>query len=95
LLLEDSLPFEARYRFKNDDVALVCRTMRRLASEYFQGMDGVRSGRIGHVDGLALNGIIKNAFRTSLHHAGSCSHRDYDRREELLLMNLRSMFTMA
>jgi 5-methoxy-6-methylbenzimidazole methyltransferase len=42
LLVDDSLPFEARYRFRDDRVGLVCSAMGRLSSEYFRGIDNLR-----------------------------------------------------
>lgn len=92
LLLDVRLPFEAGYRFKNTGVARVCGTMRRMATEYFLGMDRMRGAASGQVDGAAINGIVKDAFRASVRHAASCTRKEYDRREEQFLGQLRGMF---
>jgi hypothetical protein len=91
LLQDEGLPFEAGYRFKNKDVALVCRTMRRMASEYFLGMDQVHKGATVQIDTAAVNSIMKEAFRACLQLAVNCTCQEYDRREELVLADMRSM----
>jgi hypothetical protein len=90
LLLDERLPFEAGYCFKDDAVARVCRTMRRMATEYFLGMERFRNGSARQLAGDAVNVIMKDAFQTSLRHADSQSPQEYDRREELLLESLSS-----
>ena len=90
LLMDEKLPFEAGYRFKNDDVGRVCATMRRMASTYFMGMDAARKGGVTTVDGSEVNRILKGAFCACLRHAGSAAVRDYDRMENEFLDGLRS-----
>jgi hypothetical protein len=89
LLLDEKLPFEAGYRFKNDDVGRVCATMRRLASAYFMGMDVARKAGVGTVDGPEVNRILKGAFCACLRHAGNSAGGDYERMEQEFLDGLR------
>lgn len=42
LLMDERLPFEARYQFRDDRVGLVCSAMGRLSSEYFRRIDSLR-----------------------------------------------------
>ena len=75
LLLDERLPFEARYRFQDERVGVVCAAMGRLTSGYFTGMDSIRQSRSAaaydcdakyHVDnfsGSAVNDLLKDAFR--------------------------------
>ena len=63
LLVDARLPFEARYRFRDDRVGLVCSAMGRLSSAYFRGLDAQRPiGKSCHGDDL--NALLKEAFRT-------------------------------
>jgi hypothetical protein len=91
LLREEGLPFEADYRFKNKDVARVCRSMRRMASEYFLGMDRIHKGATVQIDTAAVNSSMKEAFKSCIQRAGSCSRKEYDLQEEHFLADLRSM----
>lgn len=65
LLLEERLPFEARYRFRDERVGHVCAAMGRLTSAYFSAMDRVRQNcSLAAVSsGNAINGLLKDAFR--------------------------------
>lgn len=76
LLLDEQLPFEARYRFRDERVGLVCAAMGRLTSHYFRAMDMIRQSRslaadscgtechAGNFNGSAINGLLKDAFRS-------------------------------
>lgn len=76
LLLDERLPFEARYRFCDERVGHVCAAMGRLTSGYFSTMAGIRQSRSAagahcgaenrnddFVDG-AVNNLLKDAFRS-------------------------------
>jgi hypothetical protein len=92
LIRDERLPFEAGYRFRDGNVARVCRTMRRMATEYFQEMDGIRQGTTRQIDGRSVNEALKEAFQSCLRNAVSCSGLEYSHREELLLEGLSSVF---
>jgi hypothetical protein len=92
LLIDPHLPFEARYRFRDDRVGQVCSAMGRLASEYFRRMDDIRRAgadnvarRCDAVNGRILAGfnsddvnlLLKDAFRNF------CSAADNPRPEQL------------
>jgi radical SAM superfamily enzyme YgiQ (UPF0313 family) len=74
LLMEAKLPFEARYRFRDERVGLVCSAMGNLAATYFKFMDYSRRSRSAEVDNgcntefqpldndEALNLLLKKAF---------------------------------
>lgn len=91
LLLDENLPFEAGYRFKHEAVARVCRTMRLMASGYFQGMERLRGKGIRQVDDAAINGVMKEAFRECIGIAENSSEQYYHHREELFLADLHSL----
>lgn len=63
LLLDERLPFEARCRFRDERVGMVCAAMGRLTSGYFTAMDSIRQSRSGD-SGSALNALLKDAFRS-------------------------------
>src|SRR6185369_16526436 len=66
LLLDERLPFEARYRFRDDRVGQVCGAMGRLSSEYFSGLDALRktdeTGGAACCDSDDVNALLKEAF---------------------------------
>jgi hypothetical protein len=74
LLLDERLPFEARYRFLDERVGLVCSAMGRLTSHYFSGMNTVRQSHPAADDGCGagirgddfsgsvINHLLKDAF---------------------------------
>jgi len=73
LLLDERLPFEARYRFRDERVGQVCAAMGRLTSHYFSAMTGIRQSRSAVADdcgaachatdcGGAVNSLLKEAF---------------------------------
>lgn len=70
LLLAERLPFEARCRFRDERVELVCAAMGRLTSGYFTAMDSIRQSRSGD-SGSALNALLKDAFRALCRAAGT------------------------
>jgi len=75
LLLDERLPFEARYRFCDERAGAVCAAMGRLTAAYFRAMDDLRRSTPGGIpecghpdirpafDGAALNLLLKDAFR--------------------------------
>jgi hypothetical protein len=70
LLIDPQLPFEARYRFRDERVGMVCSAMGRLAAEYFRGMaDLRRADAVGtaccnsHCNNEDINLLLKEAFR--------------------------------
>jgi len=62
LLLDEQLPFEARYRFRDERVGGVCAAMGRLTSGYFSGMESIRQIGSAVVDGSVINDLLKDAF---------------------------------
>ena len=64
LLLDEKLPFEARYRFLDERVGLVCAAMGRLSSAYFSALDSIRKGHSVIADGGDVNELVKDAFRS-------------------------------
>ncbi len=75
LLLDEQLPFEARYRFRDERVGQVCAAMGRLTSVYFTGSGSIRKSRPADADGsgaefngsgfgITLNALFKEAFRS-------------------------------
>jgi hypothetical protein len=108
LLVDSRLPFEARYRFLDDRVGLVCTAMGRLASEYFKRRDGVRqdgaatgaaSGESGSpgtppcFNGEAVNLLLKEAFRAFCSAAKTPSPRNLSRLEEHYLQQMRGIIS--
>jgi hypothetical protein len=75
LLPDERLPFEARCRFRDERVALVCEAMGRLTSDYFRAMDVNRQSRPDTTTHCStkqrcrqpamscINDLIKNAFQ--------------------------------
>lgn len=71
LLLAERLPFEARYKFRDERVGEVCAAMGRLTAHYFGAMASIRQsrtataeGRNDNAGGSALNDLLKEAFRS-------------------------------
>lgn len=77
LLVDENLPFEARYRFRDERVGLVCAAMGRLAYEYFRDSDQLQdSGSLpwGN-DGAnrrGCNTFLKDAFKSYTAAAKRC-----------------------
>jgi hypothetical protein len=89
LLLDDRLPFEARYRFRDERVGMVCSAMGRLTAAYFRAMDGIRRSTPGGgpdnrpgVDGAALNLLLKESFRAFRSAAGNRQRAELDQLEK-------------
>jgi hypothetical protein len=64
LLMDERLPFEASYRFRDERVGLVCAAMGRLTAAYFSAMSKRRLNRAAPVVGDAINDLLKVAFRS-------------------------------
>jgi hypothetical protein len=76
LLVDPRLPFEARYRFRDDRVGRVCSAMGRLSAEYFKGMDDIRRdgldkaqaccdcGKPAQLNREEVNSLLKEAFQS-------------------------------
>jgi len=62
LLIDPQRPFEARYRFRDERVGLVCSSMGRLTSEYFKLMDAIPGAELP-VNRQEVNILLKEAFR--------------------------------
>lgn len=99
LLVNEKLPFEARYRFRHDNVARVASSMRRLASDYFMKLDGlsIRRGASHEeasceIGGSDVNLLLKEAFRAFVTHAVSYGVHHYADLEEKFLAELRGCF---
>lgn len=95
LLVDGKLPFEARYRFRDQAVARVCSSMRRLASGYFgrtdsrfRGSGGESEAELGctgapnGMPGADVNLLLKEAFRSFTAYADRCGEREYAGLEE-------------
>jgi len=106
LLLDERLPFEARYQFKDRSVELVCNAMRRLSYDYFTRLDHLHrqpevaeheqiAGRHLHhppgVDGKLLNRILKEAFLAFITNAGSCDTQRFNELEQIHSHRLTSV----
>jgi anaerobic magnesium-protoporphyrin IX monomethyl ester cyclase len=90
LLLDERLPFEARYRFRDDRVGLVCAAMGRLSSEYFSGIDA-RGEAANCFNEDDINALLKEAFLALCSGAGSLSRPRMTTLEEGYLHRLRRM----
>ncbi|MDR3579957.1 MAG: radical SAM protein [Oryzomonas sp.] len=107
LLLDERLPFEARYRFRDERVGLVCAAMGRLSAAYFGGMDTLRgmtgtAGREGcGVVGSAshefspddVNALLKEAFQSLCAAAGNLSRQRFTTLEEGYRHSLLNMLS--
>lgn len=66
LLVDEGLPFEARYRFRDERVGLVCSAMGRITSRYFSALDTMREGCSGSsavsTRESEINDLLKEAF---------------------------------
>jgi hypothetical protein len=107
LLSDKRLPFEARCRFRDERVGLVCAAMGRLSTEYFSRIDALRkaagaaeeagcSRKQGALyDGFNtedVNGLLKEAFLTLCTAARKLSGPMMTALEEGYLQQLRTMF---
>jgi anaerobic magnesium-protoporphyrin IX monomethyl ester cyclase len=87
LLVDKCLPFEARYRFRDGRVGLVCSAMGRLTSHYFSSMDSIQKTRpaviddcganrqADHFSGSDINILLKDAFQSLCRAANTPSPR--------------------
>jgi radical SAM superfamily enzyme YgiQ (UPF0313 family) len=106
LLLDEHLPFEARYRFRDERVGLVCAAMGRLSTEYFRGIDtlctaaGVSEKSCGSpfhgalpagFDGAGVNELLKEAFQALCTAARKLPGSDVMALEESYLHQLRTL----
>jgi anaerobic magnesium-protoporphyrin IX monomethyl ester cyclase len=107
LLPDRQLPFEARYRFKHDNVARVCHAMMNLSYEYFKGMDAAyRSQGMASneqfacchsldpagVNGSDLNRILKDAFLTFIKLSDRGNQSDFRQIEQRYVHNIQDCF---
>jgi anaerobic magnesium-protoporphyrin IX monomethyl ester cyclase len=97
LLLDERLPFEALYRFRDERVGLVCAAMGRLTSLYFSGMDGISAtsdgcgtgNRRADFSGSAANDLLKDAFRSLCRAVQERSPQQVERLEQEYAGQLR------
>lgn len=90
LLLDDKLPFEARYRFLDERVGMVCAAMGKITSCYFTALntrrqslaelgndsDAGSSGLLAR--GGEVNALLKDAFRSLCRAAYTLSPQDFE-----------------
>jgi hypothetical protein len=108
LLQNTRLPFEARCRFRDERVELVCSAMGRLTADYFKRMDNIRRsgtapgahcldfpspGMPTHFNGEDLNLLLKEAFRAFCSAAERMNPRQFNRLEEQFMLRLHSILT--
>jgi radical SAM superfamily enzyme YgiQ (UPF0313 family) len=108
LLVNKRLPFEARYRFRDDRVGQVCSAMGRLASEYFKRMDDIQrdGGDTGEVcydssnpstparlNREEVNDLLKEAFLAFCSAAGNLPLQHLTGLEERYVIQLRRILT--
>ena len=108
LLLDEHLPFEARYRFLDDRVGLVCSAMGRLSSGYFSGINALRkaAGTVGEdcssrdqrtlsysFNTGDVNALLKEAFLTLCSAAKNLHRPSITALEESYLHQLRTMLS--
>jgi hypothetical protein len=108
LLVDPRLPFEARYRFRDERVGNVCSSMGRLAAEYFKQMDVIRQHDAGAGTIICNSGtpatpncfnkedanlLLKEAFRAFCTTAETLRPPNLSRLEEQYLRQLRGILT--
>lgn len=86
LIRDDRLPFEARYRFRDERVRAVCDAMGRLATAFFLGNRRMRGGQTA---GNGANNLLKEAFRTFITTADT---RKLAEREAELTAQMQELF---
>jgi hypothetical protein len=103
LVVDNRLPFEARYRFRDDRVGQACMAMGRLAATYFKGMGEIQrenAGRGGcsgsgnaatpaRFDGEGINALLKEAFRAFCAATGNLSPQQFAGLEDRYVMQLQ------
>ncbi len=106
LLVDEGLPFEARYKFRDERVGLVCSAMGRLSAEYFRGLASQRVSAGTSIDGCSspeytgtgcfnaddINALLKEAFLAFCSAAGKLPHQRFFALEEVYLMQLGCVF---
>jgi len=93
LLLDERLPFEARCRFRDDRVGLVCTVMGRLSTEYFTGIDALRK-TAGCFNPDNVNALLKEAFLALCSGAGNLPIQRMTTLEEGYLGQLRTLLSI-
>lgn len=108
LLVDEHLPFEARYRFRDGRVGLVCSAMGRLTAEYFKKMSDIRRDGAGAVEvcyGFGnpetparhnreeVNLLMKEAFRAFCSAAKSLLPQHLAGLENYYLLQLQGILT--
>ena len=104
LLVDKHLPFEARYRFRDERVGQVCSAMGRLSAEYFKQMDDIRrngadtaydcvAGYQEGFNGEDVNLLLKDAFRAFCSAAEARNPHQFDRLQERYLLQLLSILS--
>jgi hypothetical protein len=105
ILADTRLPFEARCRFRDDRVELVCSAMGRLAAEYFKRMDNIRqagadTGAVSCNPGAPagfnreeVNLLLKEAFRAFCSAAQNPRPQGLSDLEDRYLLQLGSIIT--
>ena len=106
LLVDKHLPFEARYRFRDDRVGQVCSAMGRLAAEYFKQMEDIRRNGAGTEAVCGDSGapvtpgffntedanlLLKEAFRAFCAAAGNLRPQELSGLEERYILPLRDI----
>jgi len=103
LLRDERLPFEARYRFRDERVGLVSAAMGRLCAAYFRELDALRAATgtgdqkdcgaadktPHHVNADDINALLKEAFLAFCAAAGSETQQRLPAEEERYLHSLQ------
>ncbi len=102
LMVDERLPFEARYRFRDERVGMVCLAMGRLSTEYFRHMGDIRrrdagcsasSGSPAPFNGCEVNLLLKEAFRSFCSAARTPQARQINRAYERSAEQLRALIS--
>ena len=103
LLVDENLPFEARYRFRDERVGTVCAAMGRLATNYFEAMGRSLDGQNRECDNhhgkeqwcandRGINGLLREAFRAYVNAAGTHSLKQVQELELHFSLQLQAIF---
>jgi hypothetical protein len=97
LLLAPQLPFEARYRFRDERVEMVCTAVGVLTAEYFQMMANHRhlkqSGSHKRFNGDDINLLLKEAFGNFCSAAGTPRPEQIAELKEHYQLQLRNILS--
>lgn len=104
LLVDEKLPFEARYRFRDEWVGTVCAAMGRLATRYFEAMGrslGRQNSECGShhgkqqwcVNDSGINALLREAFCTYIDTAGTDSLENVQELEDHFSLQLQALFS--